>query len=125
MKWQHGYLRYRALAALICERPAAIHHYMRDGTLAYLLASHQGTCPSLTDQPPSTASTCPVMNFDPSPRRSKTASSRSSGRPIRPPSSGCLVLMNFIIVSSPEARCDIGVSTKDAAITLNRIFSFA
>jgi len=35
------------------------------------------------------------------------------------------MIVNFIIVSSPAARCDIGVSTKDAAITLNRIFSFA
>ena len=51
--------------------------------------SPAATCPSLKHQPPSTASTWPVTNRAASDSRKTAAPSQSSGRPIRPPSSGC------------------------------------
>ncbi len=48
---------------------------------------------ALTHHPPSTASTWPVTNRDSGESRYTTAPSTSSGRPMRPPSSGCLCAM--------------------------------
>src|SRR6185312_16264621 len=81
--------------------------------------------PSVTDHPPSIVSTCPVTKRDASLRKYTAAPSRSSGCPIRPPSSGCFEWMNRMIRSSAAARCDIGVSTRPAALTLMRMPSEA
>src|SRR5262249_20625986 len=81
-------------------------------------------CPSLTDQPPSTGNTTPVINFDSSLHRNTAASAQSSGRPAPGPS-GCFDSRNAAIAGSLRARAAIGVSISPGASTLTRMLSAA
>ena len=62
------------------------------------------------------------MNLAASDIRKTAAPSKSSGTPIRPPSSGCLCLMKLMISSFAWARLDIGVATSAGATAFTRMF---
>ena len=74
------------------------------------------------DQPPSTASDCPVTARDSSDRKKIAALATSSGSSIEP-ASGCFLVAYSRMCGSDAARAAIGVAVSDGATRFTRMRS--